>query len=224
MIKGGGLFGFLMAAAMIVSGTFGPVKAIADSQTITSVNDDFSVLWSKDVAGGQLSATGFFDVLSVSSSEIQLQITVTNTTDAALHEAVNSIGFNTNPAVTASYVTTGGIFEGLGNDTNFPSFQTIEVCVFAAQNCTGGAYNNLLQSGTSDTFRLLLAGNFGTTPTLTLSAFPIKFQGDLGSYEFGATVGGPPVVTPEPSSILLFGSGLVGFAMWRWRSLRSTPM
>ena len=224
MAKGVGLLTFLIAAALIVTEGIVPVKASADSQTITSVNDDFSVLWSKDVAGGQLSATGFFDVLSLSSSEIQLQITVTNTTDAALHEAVNSIGFNTSPSVTASYVTAGGIFQGLGNDTNFPSFQTIEVCAFAANNCTGGAYNSLLQSGASDTFRLLLAGNFGTTPTLTLSAFPIKFQGDLGSYEFGATVGGPPVVTPEPSSILLLGSGLVGFAAWRWRFVRSSTM
>jgi hypothetical protein len=223
MMKRVSLFGFLIAAALIVSEGVVPVKAIADSHTITSVNDDFSLSWLKDVPGGQLSATGFFDVLSISTSEIQLQITVTNTTNPALHEAVNSIGFNTNPAVTASYITTGTVFEGLGNDTNFPSFQTIEVCVFASNNCTGGAYNSLLQSGASDTVRLLLAGNFGTTPTLTLSSFPIKFQGDLGSFEFGGSVA-PPVVTPEPSSILLFGSGLVGVAAWRWRQVRSSTM
>jgi hypothetical protein len=214
MFKQGLPFVVLMAAGLLVSQAVVPGKALADAYTIASVNDDFSVLWSKDVVGGQLTATGFFDVLSVSSSQVQLQITVTNTTNAALHEAVNSIGFNTNPAVTASYITTGAVFEGLGNDTNFPSFQTIEVCVFASNNCTGGAYNNLLQSGASDTFRLLLAGNFGNTPSLTLSSFPIKFQGDLGSYEFGA------IVTPEPSSLLLFGSGLVGVAAWRWRHSR----
>jgi hypothetical protein len=203
-----------MGVGLLLSQAVVPVKTFADAYTITSVNDDFSVLWSKDVLGGKLTATGFFDVLSLSSSQVELQITVTNTTNAALHEAVNSIGFNTNPAVTASYLTTGAVFEGLGNDTNFPSFQTIQVCVFAANNCTGGGYNGLLQSGASDTFRLLLAGNFGSTPTLTLSSFPIKFQGDLGSHEFSA------VVTPEPSSLLLFGSGVVAFAAWRWRHSR----
>jgi hypothetical protein len=215
MIKRVVLFAVLMAVGLCMSQGVMPSKAMADAFTIANVNDDFSVAWSKDVAGGTLTATGFFDVLAISSSEIQLQITVTNTTNAALHEAVNSIGFNTNPAVTASYITTGAVFEGIGNDTNFPSYQKIEVCVFASNNCTGGAYNELLKSGASDTVKLLLAGNFGSTPSLTLSAFPIKFQGDLGSYEFGA------VVTPEPSSLLLFGTGIVGVAAWRWRHSRA---
>jgi hypothetical protein len=217
MIKRMGLLGVLMAVGLFMSQGAMPGKAMADAFTIANVTDDFSVIWSKSVPGGQLTATGFFDVLAISSSEIQLQITVTNTMNPSLHEAVNSFGFNTNPAVTASYITTGAVFEGLGNDTNFPSFQKIEVCVFAAQNCDGGAYPQLLQGGASDTVKLLLAGNFGSTPSLTLSAFPIKFQGDLGSFEFGGT----PVVTPEPSSLLLFGSGIVGVAAWRWRHSRT---
>jgi hypothetical protein len=218
MIKRVVLFGVLMAVGLCMSQGVMPGKAMADGYTIGTVNDDFSVLWSKDVVGGTLTATGFFDVLAISSSEIQLQITVTNTMDPALHEAVNSFGFNTNPAVTASYITEGTVFGGqVGNDTNFPSFQTIQVCVYADQGCPGGGYQNLLQGGASDTVKLLLAGNFGSTPSLTLSTFPIKFQGDLGSFEFGGT----PVVTPEPSSVLLFGSGLVGVAAWRWRHSRS---
>ncbi|MGH7231353.1 MAG: cistern family PEP-CTERM protein [Nitrospiraceae bacterium] len=201
----------LFGLALCVSALATPLDAKAITVTGPTT---FGVGYSFVTPGGDsLNALGTYNVTSLSSTLAQLQVTIQNTTNAGLSENVSGIGFNTNPAVTASFVSAGSVFDGLANDTNFPSFQTIEVCVFTGANCSASPFGQGLGPGSgtfTDTFSLNLAGNFGTTPSLTFSTFAIKFAGDLGSFETQGSV-------PIPGTLLLLGAGLAGFVPWHLR-------
>jgi hypothetical protein len=149
-------------------------------------------------------------VTSFSPTEVLLGVTINNTTP---NYVVSAIGFNTNPAVTASYISVGSKFDGIGNNVNFPSFQTIEVCAFTSNNCSSSANGQALQANSSDSFGLKLTGLF--SPSLTLSTFAIKFAGGPeGSFESQGKV-------PIPGTLLLFGVGFALLVAWHRRPRHS---
>lgn len=193
---------------LLVAAAFAP-DARADNITFNSPTS-FQVGYNFLTAGGDLlTATGTYNVTSFSSSEVLLGVTINNTTS---NYVVSSVGFNTNPAVTASLTTTGSVFGGVANDTTFPNFQTIQVCAFTSSNCSSSANGQALQANSSDSFVLKLTGAFN--PSLTLSTFAIKFAGGPGgSFEFQGSV-------PVPGTLLLFGVGFTLFAVWYQRSNR----
>lgn len=187
-----------------------PLDAKADSFTVTgptSFNVGYSIL---TPLNNLLTGTGAFTVTSFSSTEVNLGVQISNTTS---NYVVSSIGFNTNPAVTASFTSAGSVFTGIANDTNFPNVSNpIQVCAFTSSNCSSSANPLALQPGTNDTFALKLTGAF--SPSLTLSTFAIKFAGGPeGSFEGQGKV-------PVPGTLLLFGVGFVLFATWHNRSRR----
>lgn len=186
-----------------------PLDAQADSITITGPSS-FSVAYSFLTPGGDpLTATGSYNVTSVSSNEVHLGVTITNTTP---NYVVSSVGFNTNPAVTASFTSAGSVFTGVANGTNFPSFQTIQVCAFTSNNCSSSANNLALQPNSTGSFALKLTG--AVSPSLTLSTFAAKFAGGPGgSFEFQGKVS-------VPGTLLFFGLGFSVFAAWHHHRLR----
>lgn len=186
-----------------------PLDAKADSFTVTGPTS-FQVLYSfLTPLNAPLTAIGTYNVTSFSSSEVMMNVTIQNTTP---NYVVSSVGFNTNPAVTASFTSAGSVFTGVANSTNFPSFQTIQVCAFTSNNCSSSTNNLALQPNSSDTFGLKLAGVF--SPSLTLSTFAIKFAGGPeGSFEFQGKV-------PVPGTMLLFGVGFALLVAWHQRSRR----
>ncbi len=201
--------GVLALSLALFLATF-PLDAKADSFTVTgptSFNVGYSIL---TPLNNLLTATGAFTVTSFSSTEVNLGVKISNTTS---NYVVSSIGFNTNPAVTAAFTSPGTVFTGIANDTNFPSVSNpIQVCAFTSSNCSSSANPLALQPGTSDTFALKLTGAF--SPSLTLSTFAIKFAGGPeGSFEGQGKV-------PVPGTLLLFGVGFVLFAAWHHRSRR----
>jgi PEP-CTERM motif-containing protein len=153
----------------------------------------------------------FLDV-DITTTTADFQVKVTNNTNSAFNQRVHSIGFNTDPnPATASMTTAGSVFTNVSTNDNFPSFHTVDVCLFSPNQCSGGGQPGNLAEGASDTFTFRLTGTF--TNGITLNGFAIKFQGDLGSFEFGDTPPGepppvvPPVTVPEPASMLLVGLG-----------------
>ncbi len=208
--------------------------AIAAPITITGPANDFTINWSySPVSGSTASATAAFDVTSLTSSELRINVQITNTSTRLANAGITSFGFNINPNATAATMNTFG-----GNDTvtdtdkfnavafgNLPAIAAIDVCVFAGNNCNGGPQNNLLGIGETDYFTLTIFGNFGVSPSVSFldviantlyggtGPFGIKFQTNLGSYEFtgnGRPPGGGDDPVPVPGVALLLGFGLLG--------------
>ncbi|MGL5873141.1 MAG: cistern family PEP-CTERM protein [Xenococcaceae cyanobacterium] len=159
-----------------------------------------------------ISSTGTFKVNNLSSSNLELQVQLTNTTVSSYQAALMSLGLGVDPNGTATIAQAGTKFDGVsagsGPNQTFPGgFKNIDVCAFAANGCAGGNINQGLQSGgNSDTFTLNIAGSFGTTPQVTLNSFAVKYQTEDGSYEIPGTIhqGGSTAV-PEPSAASAFG-------------------
>jgi hypothetical protein len=210
----------LVAVFVASSGIFFLPDARANfSETLTSadVGTSFTVDWnyaSNTSSGGSLTspltALGTFTVDSLSSSSLVLSATIDNTTalTTKLTQAyLMSLGISSTPTATPSLKTSGSTFTQVDSPGNFPGgFKNINACVYSANNCSGGKIQDGLAAGSSDSFVLALDGTFGSSPSITLSDFAVKFQTNEGSYEFG---GGSLSETPEPGTLLLFGTVLL---------------
>ncbi|MPY87334.1 MAG: cistern family PEP-CTERM protein [Luteitalea sp.] len=204
------------ATAIVLALTLGGAKRGEAAPITISGPTSFTINWSMpdvDVDGHDLLASGLFTVNGLSSSELDLTVQLTNdtTTDGdTFKENVLSVGWNASPEITSLSTGASGfagsVFTDFTLNTNFPSFQGINLCAWAGNNCAGGPVNDgLFGDGSSDTFRLLLGGDFGDTPSVTLDTFAIKFQGDAGSFQLEGNGNGQ---VPEPTSLLLLGVAL----------------
>lgn len=192
----------------------------------------FEVNWSvpagvqtaNGVPNPTLTANAKFTVTAFNATTLQLGIDIKNTTvlpPGSFNTNVLSFGFNIDPNATSASATDSNgdvVTWEAAIAQNFPSFQTIDVCVWAANGCTGGNINQGLAAGASDLLTLTLTGNFaapqgsGNTLVAMISDFPLKFQGTWGSYEVpgntGCCGGGGDHQVPEPTTLSLAMLGL----------------
>jgi hypothetical protein len=216
--------GFILSGVLCT----GPAGAL----TIDNINDDFTINWflpqgGSDNDGGvtapfDLKAQATFDITAISDTSVTLLITLTNQTTPPIgqNSGITSFGIGVNPNATGVTFTdasdagfTNAVIQNGPNQTYPGGFKQIDVCVFTS-GCSGGGQGSALAAGAADTFTLVIAGAF-TGNTVTLTPFPIKFQTSGGSFEFAGTEDINP--TPEPGTVLLLSSGLIGLGLTRWR-------
>jgi hypothetical protein len=204
----------LVAAAAMLLAFSSPARADVISLG-SGETASFDILWSRVVSGVDLTALGEFTV-SLQDTYVDVLITLTNNT-LLESEKIHSIGFNTDPSATGlTNVQAGTYFTNFNLNTTFPDFQTIDICVYTANNCAGGPETgNLPGNGGTDTFGFRLLGDF--SGGLALSTFAVKFQGDLGSFEFEGHR--PPASVPEPSGLMLTALGLAATGIARRRRI-----
>ncbi|MFM9886221.1 MAG: cistern family PEP-CTERM protein [Burkholderiales bacterium] len=193
--------------------------APASAILINDTGDDFAINWSIVNAGGTgitVQAQAAFNVTAVSDTTIRMTVTVNNLADlftpVGYNGGISSIGWATDPNATSGVLQVGSVFDG-GQFTSIPSLSLVEVCIFAAQGCAGGAQNQLLAEGASDTFSITLNAPAGGSSDWNLSSFGMKFQTAVGSFEAYGCVRGDNCGSnnvPEPGSLALAGLAMLG--------------
>ena len=220
------LLGILSVCPALVS-----TNALANSFTFGVVGESALFNYSLDLGGGNfLTATTEYTVDAISANSVTFTTVVRNTSSTTTNQGIHSIGFkSTAPMLQQIGSSLTQIAGGTGTfinvliDTNFPGFQTVEMCAQVGNNCSGGAQGSSIGEGVGgfDNFSLTLAyaaPSTTTPPSFIIDSPLIRFKGDLGSYTFEACENGcgrNPI--PEPSTMLLFGTGLATLVGWRYR-------
>lgn len=165
---------------------------------------------------------------SFNSQTNTFSFTITNT--SPFDARITGIGFDLPPGGNASASGLNG-FSGanVGSFTfsdadlgTVPQFNSavLDFGFITGSNFAGGNPNDGIAPGASATFTVSGAGFSGFTEQQICNAIFVRFQ-RVGANGEGSDVGTPGTPVPEPTSLLLLGTGLVGFAGAARRRLTS---
>ena len=220
-----GKFVFSLAALLVLAAAGTSVRA--DTITISGVNS------------GQASTATV--VCEFNSQTNTFTFTITNTsaiTQPGSTSTITGIGYDLPPLGNASASGLNG-FTGLqapslssnfdfsdGDLGNVPDGFNNVVLDFGfttgpSGNFSGGSVNDGLLPGESASFTVSGAAFTGFTEAQICNAIFVRFQNVPGINSDVATPGGPENPVPEPSTILLLGSALVGLGGYARKRLNT---
>ena len=214
--------------AAVVALLLSAAPARATSITVTN-NTTFTVFWLYTPTNPDLAGQARFTITNYTTAGFDLtvdQVMNTMPTSPDINARLVSFGFGLTPDATSfTNAVNGSIFSW--GFTNFPGFQSVDVCGFSGNSCAGGA-NGGLNQGESQLGSMSIHVNGLFTNGATFSPVAAKFQTGVGSFELDSctrTPGGcgSTVVieaTPEPASLIQLGTRLVGAAFSLRRRMR----
>src|SRR3990172_4066426 len=166
-------FGLLLGAPALALLLGSATSASAASITITG-SIVFTVNWLGTTPAPSGSATS--EILNWTGTDFDLQIyDIQNTTSAGIQARLTSFGFGLTPDFSSYSTAVNGQVYSWGF-SNFPGFQTVDVCGFAGQNCAGGSNQGLGEGQSTvsgDIMSIHFTGGFGSG--VIFSPIPAKF-------------------------------------------------
>lgn len=202
-----------LASAALIGVPTASMATLVSSGT----NDPLNFDWSYDTGTSLLTGSGSMTVSGFNTSLLSVLVTLNNTSSIGGQggERLTSFGFGIDPNATSvgfvdPFDSTGMINAVLGQ--NFPGIQGIDVCAIGGKTCAGGS-NGGVFAGTSDTFLVLLGGNWGSS--VNIDPIGLKYQTGYGSFEF--TTGTHSVPEPASASLVGLGFGMLALGVARRR-------
>jgi len=194
-----------VAAALFLLAFIATARTASAASILVSSNTSFAVNWLLTTTEPDYSGSATFTITNYSSSGFRLTISnVQNTTATtpAVGARLTVFGFGLTPDASSTTIVQNGT-DYRFDASNFPQFGQVDICASSGTNCAGGSGAGLGQGqSSSDVLIMDIAGTF--TNGVTFSPIPVKFQGTTDAI-FDAT---SITTIPEPSSLLLMGSGL----------------
>ena len=212
--------------------------ALNESQTFTigpwtSTNDGQAI-------AGTLEGTITFELTSFAATTTAPGLPTGNYEVATFAVTIANVGTDPNARIVGAgfdvlnpdgvaAATNSGTWSASLNDNFGAGFGTVDLCVWSGSNCTGGGSGGLGPLA-STTFNVMVYYADGTSLTngLTYSTPFMRWQSvtalnpgtDCEEGESNPCLSAKLGEVPEPSAILLFGSGLLGLGVWRWKKMQ----